>query len=161
MTGVHLMPTDKQSLQSGFAWHCYGCGRCSPTGLHAETVKTDEGYVCEWPTQADHVAHPGKYHHGVITTICFCHGAWAATAQCHEVEGRVLAEPLDYFFVNQSISYEILRPIPLNAVAIILAKVSLASNTQAKVDFEVRVDDAVCAVASTRLQRVDAGQMEF
>jgi len=155
------MPTDKLSLQSGFAWKCYGCGRCSQTGLHAETVRTDEGYVCEWLTQEDHVAHPGKYHHGLITTICFCHGAWAATAQCHEEEGRVLAEPLDYFFVNRKISYEILRPIPLKSVARILAKVSLTSGTDAEVDFEVRVEGELCAVARTALSRVNAEDMAF
>ncbi len=155
------MSIEKLSLQSGFGWKCYGCGRCSATGLHAETFKTEEGYVCEWPTQEAHVAHPGKYHHGLITTICFCHGAWAATAQAHDREGRELVEPLDYFYVNKRISYEILQPIPLNSVARIVAKVSLASNVKAEVDFEVRVEGVVCAVAGTELLRVDAADMAF
>lgn len=155
------MTNQKKPLQQKFSWHCYGCGKCNDKGLQAETTKTEEGYLCEWDTLEEHVAHPGKYHHGVIATICFCHGAWAATAESYETEGEEIGDPLKYFYVNRKISYEIIKPIPLNSTAVILATVSLSSTKSAKVDFEIRVKNELCARAKTELVRVNASDMEF
>lgn len=155
------MTIQKTPLQQEFTWGCYGCGKCNEKGLQAETVKTDEGYLCEWHTNEVHVAHPGKYHHGLLTTICFCHGAWSATAESHEAEGKKITNPLEYFYVNRSISYEILKPIPLQKIISILANVSLDRNESAIVEFEIRLEKDLCARASTELVRVNAGDMEF
>lgn len=155
------MPSQSKHLQQEFFWHCYGCGKCNEKGLQAETVKTDDGYLCEWFTLKDHVAHPGKYHHGLITTICFCHGAWAATAESYDLEGKEIFNPLEYFYVNHRIGYEILKPIKLNSTARILAKVSLALNNTAEVSFEISVENELCATAKTELKKVYANEMEF
>ncbi len=155
------MTIQQKPLQQEFSWHCYGCGKCNETGLQAETVKTEKGYLCKWYTNADHVAHPGKYHHGLITTICFCHGAWAATAESYEVVGKKITNPLDYFYVNRSINYEILKPISLKSTISILANVSLDSNNSATVEFDIRLGEELCARAKTNLVRVYASEMEF
>lgn len=149
------------ALQRHVSWQCYGCGKCNEKGLLAETVKVADGYLCEWDTVEDHVAHPGKYHHGVITTICFCHGAWAATAERYAAENKALADPLEYFYVNQRIVYDILKPIKLSATASILAKVTLDAPESAQVDFEISVDGDLCATATTRLKKVYATEMAF
>jgi len=148
-------------LQSDFSWHCYGCGKCNESGLQAETIKTKEGYLCRWEAVEEHVAHPGKYHHGLITTICFCHGAWSATAENYERDGNVITDPLEYFYVNRKISYEVHKPIPLNSIALIYAKVRLGDDATAEVNFEVLVDEVVCATATTDLVKVYATVMEF
>lgn len=155
------MSDRENPLQQDFSWHCYGCGKCNEKGLQAETIKTKDGYLCEWHTREEHTAHPGKYHHGLLTTICFCHGAWSATSESYDAEGKEISNPLDYFYVNKSITYEILKPIKLNSTASILANVTLGSNGSAKVDFQVKVENEVCAKAKSKLIRVYADEMEF
>lgn len=150
-----------EHLQNGFAWHCYGCGQCNERGLKARTVKTRDGYLCQWHPGDEHVAHPGKTHHGLITTICFCHGAWAATAERYHLEGKTIEDPLEYFYVNRSINYEIDKPIAVNSSVSILADVSLGADDTARVGFEIRVDRDLCAVAETTLVRVHATTMAF
>ena len=158
-----MLKMNKKSapLQSGFSWNCYGCGKCNERGLQAKTIKTEKGYLCNLETQEEYVAHPGKYHHGLITTICFCHGAWSATAESYEAEGKSIADPLEYFYVNKKISYEIQKPIPINATASIYARVHLGNDSTAEVDFEVLVDKVVCATAKTSLVKVYATEMVF
>ena len=149
-------------LQRDFSWQCYGCGKCNEKGLQAETIKTNEGYLCEWNTDTDFVAHPGKYHHGLITTICFCHGAWAATSECYLAEGKKIVDPLEYFYVNKSINYEVLQPIPLQTTVDILAQVKLQSDYLiADVEFKIQRGNNFYATARTNLFRVHADQMKF
>jgi hypothetical protein len=151
----------EHDLQHLVDWSCYGCGVANESGLQAKTYRSADAYICEWFADPRYVAHPGKLHHGLVTTLCFCHGAWAATATAYRAEGRELDGSPEYFYVNQSLNYEILRPIPISTLVRLEATTELSGDRIAEVTISVFAGGERCAVAKTDLIRKYASEMEF
>jgi len=151
----------KPAFQHLVDWQCYGCGTANESGLQAKTYRSADAHICEWFADPKYVAHPGKLHHGLVTTLCFCHGAWAATATAYRAEGREVDGPPEYFYVNQSLNYEILRPIPISTLVRLEATAELSADENAKVTISVFAEGKKCAVAKTKLIRKYASEMEF
>jgi hypothetical protein len=91
---------DQRALQDLVDWECYGCGRFNELGLQIKSFWSGDELICDWRPKPFHAGHPGKLHHGVTATICFCHGAWAATAMAHRNEGREIQNPVEFFYLN-------------------------------------------------------------
>ena len=147
---------NQQALQDLVDWECYGCGRLNASGLQIKSYWSDDELVCDWEPQAFHVGHPGKLHHGVTATLCFCHGAWAATSAAHRQEGREMQNPVEFFYINQSLWYESLNPISIESTVTFRARVTALEGGEAAVETGAYVGDLQCVKAQTRLVRVSA-----
>jgi hypothetical protein len=152
---------DKKSLQDNVKWNCFGCGTENAFGLKIKSYADQKSYICEWEAEEKYEAHPGKYHHGILTTICFCHGAWAAIAEDYKNSNKVLADPLDSFYVNESITYNVKKSIPVGAKILIKAQVQLVSGNIAEVKFNIYANNELSAVASTKLNKKYSTEMAF
>jgi hypothetical protein len=152
---------NQQALQDLVEWQCYGCGKNNELGLQIKSYWSGDDLVCNWQPKPFHAGHPGNLHHGVTATICFCHGAWAATAMSHRNERREIKHPIEYFYLNRSLQFEILKAIPIESTVTFRASVKKLDAQSAVVSTGAFVGDEKCAQAETRLVRVSAEEMEF
>ncbi|MBT3511378.1 MAG: hypothetical protein HN472_17770 [Nitrospina sp.] len=155
------MDMNKKALQDNVKWNCYGCGTENSFGLKIKSYVDQKDYICEWEAEEKYEAHPGKYHHGVLTTICFCHGAWAAIAEDCKKSNRDLIDPLEAFYVNESITYNVINPILVGSRILIKARVTLVSGNVAEVTFNIFANSVHCAEAKTKLNKKYAAEMVF
>jgi hypothetical protein len=149
---------DQRALQELVDWECYGCGKLSESGLQIKSYWSGDELICDWRPKPFHAGHPGKLHHGIMATICFCHGAWAATSAAHRAEGREIHNPIDYCYLNQSLLFDIVSPIPIDSTVTFRARVATLNGEEATVSTGVFVAGMQCARAETSLVRASADE---
>ncbi|MDX1431609.1 MAG: hypothetical protein R3286_04090 [Gammaproteobacteria bacterium] len=152
---------NQQALQDLVDWQCYGCGRNNEMGLRIKSYWFGDELVCDWHPKPFHAGHPGNLHQGVTATICFCHGAWAATAMAHRNEGREIQNPVQFFYINRSLHFDALRAIPIDSTVTFRASVLTLDRASATVSTGAFVGDEKYAQAETHLIRKTADEMEF
>ena len=152
---------ERTLLQDLVDWQCYGCGRLNELGLQIKSYWSGDELVCNWLPKSFHAGHPGTLHHGVTATIMFCHGAWAATSRAHRNEGREIQNPIEYFFSNRSLRFDVLSPIPIESTVTLRAKVVRLEGDEADVATSAYAEETECARGETHLVRVSADEMEF
>ena len=80
--------------------------------------------------------------------------ASAATAAAHRNEGREIHNPIEFFYLNQSLLFDILSSIPINSTVRFRARVATLHHEEATVSTGVYVAGVQCARAETSLVRV-------
>ncbi|MDH3715938.1 MAG: hypothetical protein OET44_19060, partial [Gammaproteobacteria bacterium] len=75
-------------------------------------------------------------HHG---DNMFLPRASAATAAAHRNEGREIHNPIEFFYLNQSLLFDILSSIPINSTVRFRARVATLHHEEATVSTGVYV----------------------
>ena len=149
-------PAFQDQMHDNFCW---GCGADNPDGLHLESrwSRGEEGdvAVAQWQSRPEYAAGPRHVlNGGIIATLLDCHGVCTAIADAYSREGRGIGSDPDLWYATASMGVEYLRPVPIEAVVSLRARVVDVEDRFTTVECELEADGKVRARASVRAVRV-------
>jgi acyl-coenzyme A thioesterase PaaI-like protein len=126
--------------------HCFGCGPNNPDGLQIKSYWDGDETICTFTPRPAHTAGPRHIlNGGIIATIIDCHCMCTAIAATHRAEGRPIDSDPHVWCVTGSLQLDYLRPTPLDAPAILRARVEAS---------EGRRSTIACTLSSGGVDRV-------
>jgi len=126
---------------------CWGCGPNHPRGLRIKSYWSDDGAVCSWRPESDHVGWPGILNGGILAAVVDCHCVCTAVADAYHREERALDSRPSIAFATGSLNITYLKPVPIDASVELTARISERTARKSRVECDVTARGELCARA--------------
>jgi acyl-coenzyme A thioesterase PaaI-like protein len=135
--------------------YCWGCGADNPVGLQLKSYWDGDVAVAQWRPSPDYAAGPRHVlNGGIIATILDCHGVCTAVASAYRRQHRAIGSEPDIWCATASLTVEYLRPVPIDALVHLSARVVTEEDRVTTVECILEAAEKERARASVRTIRV-------
>lgn len=134
---------------------CFGCGTENPHGLQIKSYWDGDESVCTFVPQPVHMAGPPQYvNGGIIAMVIDCHSVCTAIADHYRRENRDIGSDPLIWCVTASMTVNYLRPVPIDAPAVLRARIIEAGPKKTRLSCTLSSGDDECAAAEVLSIRV-------
>ena len=146
-----------RALQDVFKVQCFGCGALNAHGLQIKSHWEGDDLVCRWKPEPFHIGYPGIVYGGTVASVVDCHSIWTAMASlCRDTGHQFEDGPPDFAFVTGKLSVSYLKPMAIEEVMELRARVIDRSERKSIVACRVLQLGVECANAEVITVRVPA-----
>jgi len=133
----------EESLQDRYAPNsvCFGCGPANEEGLRIKSRVDGEEVVCDWIPKPWHHAFDGILNGGITGAILDCHSNWTAVNAMMVRDATEVPPPT----VTAEFAVKMLKPIPMDAILHLRAKVVGIEGARAVVEATLESEEVLRA----------------
>jgi len=152
-------PDPMQSVQDTYAPQnrCFGCGPANEKGLRIKSFVADEGLVCDWTPEPDHLAFENVLNGGICGALLDCHSNWTAG---HYLMKKSGADSPPYT-VTADFHVTLKRPTPMDVPLHLAARVVEAKEDRATVEATIEANGKITATCRGTFVAVKPGHPAY